>query len=114
LHLLQAYKEGLLPYTDADRAKFQAARDNAALAARARAISKAGGGKAGALVQLMTEAPVGDTLLAFFMNANPMVSSAMRETVSGLMGGLPRDVDVSYKTTSEKLGKLAGLMMMTG
>ena len=104
----------MLPYTDADRAKFQAARDNAALAARARAISKAGGGKAGALVQLMTEAPVGDTLLAFFMNANPMVSGSMRETVSGLMGGLPRDVDVSYKTTSDKLGKLAGLMMMTG
>jgi len=62
----------------------------------------------------MTEAPVGDTLLAFFMNANPMVSGSMRETVSGLMGGLPRDVDVSYKTTSDKLGKLAGLMMMTG
>jgi hypothetical protein len=104
----------LLPFTAADRAKFQASRDNAALVARARAISSAGGGQAGTLVQLMTAAPVGDTLLAFFTSASPMVSSAMREAVSGLLGGLPREVDVRYKTSSEKLGKLAGLLMMTG
>ena len=70
----QTYKEGLLPLTAADRAKFEAARDNAALVARAQAIQSAGGGRAGALVQLVTQEPVGDTLLSFFMSASPMVA----------------------------------------
>ena len=37
-----------------------------------------------------------------------------RPAVAGLLGGLPREVDVEYKTTQEKLGNLAGMMQMTG
>ena len=42
------------------------------------------------------------------------VSSAMREAVAGLLGGMPRDVGIVYKTSSDKLGSLAGMLMMTG
>jgi len=66
------------------------------------------------LFQLMTTGSVGEVLQDFFMGASPMVTNAMREAVSGLLGGLPREVDVEYQMTSDKLGNLAGMLMMTG
>ena len=40
----------------------------------------------------MTAAPVGEVLQGFFSDASPMVTSAMREAVTGVLGGLPREV----------------------
>jgi hypothetical protein len=98
-----------------DQAKLAASRDNLDLQLRVEQIKKSGGGEAGALVQILTESEsVGEVLQNFFMSASPMVASAMREAVAGLLGGLPREVDVEYKTTQEKLGNLAGMMQMTG
>lgn len=98
-----------------DRLRLEASRDNLDLKMRMEQIKKSGGGDAGALVQILTESTsVGEVLQNFFMSASPMVASAMREAVSSLLGGLPREVDVQYKTTQEKLANLAGMMQMTG
>mmetsp|Transcript_51318 Transcript_51318/g.95421 ORF Transcript_51318/g.95421 Transcript_51318/m.95421 type:complete len:463 (-) Transcript_51318:91-1479(-) len=110
----ESNENSILPLSIEDREKFAMVRDNLELQLRAQAIKAGGGGEAGTLVQLMTAAPVGEVLQGFFSDASPMVTSAMREAVTGVLGGLPREVDVTYETTSEKLGSLAGMLMMTG
>ena len=66
---IEAYKEGLLSLSEDDKLKFTAIRDNEALKLREAQIKAAGGGKAGALVQLITSEPVGKMLQSFFLSA---------------------------------------------
>lgn len=72
------------------------------------------GRDAEALVKMITEEPVGVRLSKFFSTSSPMVSSAMRETVAGFLGSLPRDARVTYATSSEQLSQLSGMLIMTG
>ena len=43
-----------------------------------------------------------------------MVADAMREAVTGLLGGLPREVAMDYETTKDRLEQLATMLQMTG
>mmetsp|Transcript_64963 Transcript_64963/g.89235 ORF Transcript_64963/g.89235 Transcript_64963/m.89235 type:complete len:470 (-) Transcript_64963:328-1737(-) len=100
--------------SSSDLARLDTSRLFADLKQRQSQIARGGGGDAGAIVQLLTMQSPGDLIGEFMMTSSPMVVDAMREAITGLLGGLPREYLVDYTTTTEKLKSLATMLQMTG
>lgn len=106
--------EGFLDLTPGDLERVESNALQYELTRRADLMKRSGGGEAGALVQLLMQDSPRDTLNDFFSSASPEVAEAMKDAVTGLLGGLPRDLQTEFKTTTERLMALSTMLQTTG
>lgn len=106
--------EGFLELTPSDLERAEASALQLELERRATLMERSGGGEAGALVQMLMQDSPREMLNDFFSTASPDVAEAMKDAVTGLLGGLPRELQSEYRTTTERLMALSTMLQTTG